>query len=665
MQHHLETENLASRFRRLQSHGNRADERPSVVDDVLAGNAAASDTTNRRRMVLRFSNRPNSVHYVSPQCLSSETKCNNLCRFDIGRLRPRRNAFSSAANGMAPALSASAAAMRWSSVLGPGAAISGGSTISNARAGPRWASPMAMGASDGAARCSTVSVRSSPSRRRYRLESPQAWRLSGTGVAGAFSGMMDDEHSDASEPARIMTAIGDSKTNRWHLQIANRWVVQYNFYINDRQWGRMFVRICPYLPFSARVCLNQHHWLANRMGEEGIAFKQCANAFMGCAKPERLQQLANSLTPWDLLSCGQKWLARLTPFVTAREREQAGCQHRLFFSQVEFCDNLIFRRRAALAQLGCRDRLNRTVEVNPLNRVADIAAVEHVADVRQRHDDEPPLELAQTMLDSCLDVFEVERVLVVDPLRIAHCDAGLADSREALHDQRAVPVVERLVAANEQRRRLFRIEYRAQSPHRLLCPVFRSAVGGDPQIAAFRRHEHAVGIGEGAHLNAVDEDQVCLTATQKCVASGRRRANEIGDGERADFHHLIAQPPIRRACSMRSTSEKPRSLLTFARSSSALKCTASRRGASCLASVVLPAPGSPMIRIFLHVEFVSRGGVFVLFQPLTILARHSLSLAYSLSSNTAQISAAMTAARLMARLRRHPAAALGSLPLSI
>ena len=166
----------------------------------------------------------------------------------------------------------------------------------------------------------------------------------------------------AREPARIVTAIGDSKANRWHLQIANRWVVQYNFYINDRHWGRMFVRICPYLPFSARVCLNQHHWLANRMREEGIAFKQCANAFIGCAKPERLQQLADSLTSRDLVSCGQKWLARLTPFFTARERQESGCQHRLFFSQVEFCDNLIFRRRAALDQLG--ERLldaNRTI----------------------------------------------------------------------------------------------------------------------------------------------------------------------------------------------------------------------------------------------------------------------------------------------------------------
>jgi hypothetical protein len=31
-----------------------------------------------------------------------------------------------------------------------------------------------------------------------------------------------------------------------------------------------------------------------------------------------------------------------------------GCQHRLFFSQVEFCDSLIFYRRAALDKLGER-----------------------------------------------------------------------------------------------------------------------------------------------------------------------------------------------------------------------------------------------------------------------------------------------------------------------
>ena len=166
----------------------------------------------------------------------------------------------------------------------------------------------------------------------------------------------------AREPARIMIAIGDRAANRWHLQFAERWVVQYNFYINDAQWGRMFVRMCPYLPFSARVYLNQHHWLANRMREEGIGFRQSANAFMGCADPERLQELADELTPHDLVSCGQKWLACFTPFFTAAEREEAGCRHRLFFAQTEFCDNLIFHRRAALDKLG--ERLldaNRTI----------------------------------------------------------------------------------------------------------------------------------------------------------------------------------------------------------------------------------------------------------------------------------------------------------------
>jgi len=166
----------------------------------------------------------------------------------------------------------------------------------------------------------------------------------------------------AREPARIMTAIGDRATNRWHLQIGDRWVIQYNVYINDRDWGRMFVRMCPYLPFSARVCLNQHHWLATQMRAEGITFRQCSNAFVGCSHPTRLQELADSLKPQHLIACGQKWLAHFTPFFTARERAQAGCQHRLFFAQVEFCDNLVFNRRAALDKLG--ERLldaNRTI----------------------------------------------------------------------------------------------------------------------------------------------------------------------------------------------------------------------------------------------------------------------------------------------------------------
>ena len=164
----------------------------------------------------------------------------------------------------------------------------------------------------------------------------------------------------AREPARILVAIG--KDDRWHLEYKRRWVIQYNFYLRDRDWGRLFIRLCPYFPFSARLCLNQHHWLANRLAAEDITFRQCGNAFLSCSDPTRLQTLADSLTPRDLERCAQKWLRALTPFFTPTERRQAACHHRLFFAQVEYCDNLIFHRRAALDALG--ERLldaNRTI----------------------------------------------------------------------------------------------------------------------------------------------------------------------------------------------------------------------------------------------------------------------------------------------------------------
>jgi hypothetical protein len=162
----------------------------------------------------------------------------------------------------------------------------------------------------------------------------------------------------AREPARILVAIG--KDDRWHLEYKRRWVTQYNFYLLDREWGRMFVRVCPYFPFSARLCLNQHHWLANRLRAEGLSVRQCSNAFLSCSDPTHLQQLADSLTARDLERCAQKWLRALVPFFTPTERRV--CAHRLFFAQVEYCDNLIFHRRAALDALG--ERLldaNRTI----------------------------------------------------------------------------------------------------------------------------------------------------------------------------------------------------------------------------------------------------------------------------------------------------------------
>jgi len=92
-------------------------------------------------------------------------------------------------------------------------------------------------------------------------------------------------------------------------------------------------------------------WLAQHMRQRGIRFRQSSNAFLSCSDPEALQQLADSLTPDHLIACAQKWLARFTPFFTPEERSHAGVQHRLFFAQTEYCDNLVFRRWAVVDAL--------------------------------------------------------------------------------------------------------------------------------------------------------------------------------------------------------------------------------------------------------------------------------------------------------------------------
>jgi hypothetical protein len=153
------------------------------------------------------------------------------------------------------------------------------------------------------------------------------------------------------ENARIAVSYATpSGGNR--IEVVTRFVWQYYFYLRDQEWGRMFVRISTYFPFNARVCVNQHEWLARRLADEGVHFGKAANAIIHCAHPEQLQRLADSLSPADLEVPVQHWLRELVPFYASSDPNRiSDCVYRLFGSQVEYCTNLVFSRRAALDRM--------------------------------------------------------------------------------------------------------------------------------------------------------------------------------------------------------------------------------------------------------------------------------------------------------------------------
>lgn len=163
------------------------------------------------------------------------------------------------------------------------------------------------------------------------------------------------------ENARVAVSY-PSKTGGNRIEVYPRFVWQYYFYIQDRDLGRMFLRIATYFPFNARMCLNGHEWLALRMKREGISFRKEGNAFLTCSDPSRLQQLSDEFSTEHIVAPAHRWLNQLVPFFADRHRHLGGCSYRLFASQVEYSTNLIFERRAALDQMSERLLdLNRTI----------------------------------------------------------------------------------------------------------------------------------------------------------------------------------------------------------------------------------------------------------------------------------------------------------------
>ena len=49
------------------------------------------------------------------------------------------------------------------------------------------------------------------------------------------------------------------------------YVNHYYFYIDDEEFGPLFLKICSYAPWSMKLCLNGHEWAKRQLDKRGIA----------------------------------------------------------------------------------------------------------------------------------------------------------------------------------------------------------------------------------------------------------------------------------------------------------------------------------------------------------------------------------------------------------
>ena len=121
------------------------------------------------------------------------------------------------------------------------------------------------------------------------------------------------------------------------------YVNHYYFYIDDAEFGPLFVKVCSYAPWSIKLCLNGHEWAKRQLDKRGIRYEALDNGFLSCSQPNKLQEICDSLGPEDIDRVFRKWLGRIPLPLRPQDRE-AGYDWDLSIWQMEVSLTQIFDR---------------------------------------------------------------------------------------------------------------------------------------------------------------------------------------------------------------------------------------------------------------------------------------------------------------------------------
>ena len=172
-------------------------------------------------------------------------------------------------------------------------------------------------------------------------------------------------------------------------------VNHYSFHIMDPDWGHMVIKMSGHPPFGAQVILNGHEYVACQAHAAGISFIKEGNCFTGIADPQRLAQIADTLSQpaatGRLSQACDRWIytACLCFGLDLAEQQASGFRYDYSVYQAEYSRNLIFASGARM------DRVFGTVADRTRSRL-NVPALRTLFGMKQRPagTGQPSLKLA-------------------------------------------------------------------------------------------------------------------------------------------------------------------------------------------------------------------------------------------------------------------------------
>ncbi|MGV1010691.1 MAG: hypothetical protein ACOYBY_19245 [Dermatophilaceae bacterium] len=158
----------------------------------------------------------------------------------------------------------------------------------------------------------------------------------------------------ARAPATVWKVTRTSAGRIRNLQKTRQFVNHYSFHIIDPAFGHLTIKMSGHPPFGAQVILNGHEYVACQAHAAGIAFAKEGNCFTRIGEPERLAQVADTLsqpgTVGRLSQVIDRWIytACLCFGLDLDEQRRSGFGYAYSVYQVEYSRNLIFASGAVM-----------------------------------------------------------------------------------------------------------------------------------------------------------------------------------------------------------------------------------------------------------------------------------------------------------------------------
>lgn len=172
-------------------------------------------------------------------------------------------------------------------------------------------------------------------------------------AAGYLAGFSAEEGVLFLGKAQEKTKVLRTERRRGDNGAPYPWIVRstamvnhFYFYCVDKDFGPLFIKFGSYFPYPAKVCLNGHEWLKRQAAQRGIEFEALDNGVASCDQPERLQELADTLSAELIQSLVVKWLGIL-PHPFTSEDHAAGYSYHTSILQAEFSLTQVFDRPLA------------------------------------------------------------------------------------------------------------------------------------------------------------------------------------------------------------------------------------------------------------------------------------------------------------------------------